>query len=135
MQILVCEIQGQRLSYALYRLDSASRLLATGSAQGIGDAEGAFFHTNADLGDSVRMAAQFPSWREAVCAMLEHLFGGCIDSLEDIDAVAVAGQDSGATDALHSMLPHRALFPVAAGGLAAALEAAALLRATNRKGE
>ena len=134
MKILVCEIQCQRLSYALYRLDGASCLLASGSAAGIGTAEGSYFHTNADLGDSVRIAARFPSWREAVCAMLEHLFGGCIDSLEDIAAVAWPVR-TGAADALRSMLPHTALFPVSSSGLSAAQEAAALLGATNRKGE
>ena len=135
MKILVCEVQCQRLSYALYQLDGASCLLASGSAAGIGTAEGSYFHTNADLGDSVRIAARFSSWREAVCAMLEHLFGGCIDSLEDIAAVALAGQDGDAADALRSMLPHTALFPVSSSGLSAAQEAAALLGATHRKGE
>ena len=50
-------------------------------------------------------------------------------------AVALAGQDGDAADALRSMLPHTALFPVSSSGLSAAQEAAALLGATHRKGE
>ena len=60
---------------------------------------------------------------------------GHIVTRADIDAVAMSGQDDGAADALRSMLPHTALFPVSSSGLSAAQEAAALLGATHRKGE
>lgn len=133
MNVLVCEVREDLLRYALFNVDGFPVLLAEGSAAGIG-AEGSFYHKNADSGDSVRIAAAFPSWCEAICAMLEHLFGCCISSLEEIAAVAIWGYDghSAAQYALRSMLPHtpEITVPAAPSRAAAAMAAAGALRRT-----
>ena len=87
MNILICNVGSTSLKYRLFRMDEGERVLAAGGAERVGAAKSLFYHKNNVAGDSVRQEMPLPSHREAICAMLEHLLAGCVDSLEEISCV------------------------------------------------
>lgn len=87
MNILICNVGSTSLKYQLFDMDHGEHVLASGGAERVGAGMSRFFHRNPDTGDSIQIDASFPSHREAIAAMLDHLVGGCIDSLEDISCV------------------------------------------------
>lgn len=87
MNILICNVGSTSLKYQLFRMDQGERVLAAGGAERVGAPKSLFYHKNNVAGDSVRQEMPLPSHREAICAMLEHLLGGCVESLEDISCV------------------------------------------------
>src|SRR5699024_521603 len=87
MNILICNVGSTSLKYQLFDMDRDAHVLAAGGAERVGAVQSRFYHKNPDTGDSVQMDASFPTHREAIAAMLDHLVGGCIETLEDIACV------------------------------------------------
>ena len=87
MNILICNVGSTSLKYQLFDMDHEERVLASGGAERVGAARSLFYHRNPDSGDSIRMEMKLPTHREAIVAMLDHLVGGCIASLEEISCV------------------------------------------------
>ncbi len=87
MNILICNVGSTSLKYQLFDMDSGEKVLCAGGAERVGAEESTFYHTNSLTGDSIRQQAVFPTHREAICAMLEQLLCGCIDSLSEISCV------------------------------------------------
>ena len=87
MNILICNVGSTSLKYQLFAMDQGEKVLAAGGAERVGAAKSLFYHKNNLTGDNVRMEAIFPSHKEAICAMLEHLIGSVIASLEEISCV------------------------------------------------
>ena len=87
MNILICNVGSTSLKYQLFDMDAGEQVLASGGAERVGQAKSLFYHKNNKTGDNLRMEALFPTHREAISAMLEHLLAGCIDSLEEIACV------------------------------------------------
>lgn len=87
MNILICNVGSTSLKYQLFDMDRGEHVLASGGAERVGSRQSRFYHKNPDSGDSIQIEASFPTHREAIAAMLDHLIGGCIDSLEDIACV------------------------------------------------
>ena len=87
MNILICNVGSTSLKYQLFDMDRDAHVLAAGGAERVGAERSRFYHKNPDTGDSVQMDASFPTHREAIAAMLDHLVGGCIETLEDIACV------------------------------------------------
>ena len=87
MNILICNVGSTSLKYQLFDMDHNEQVLAAGGAERVGAAKSLFYHKNNLTGDNLRMEAVFPTHREAICQMLEHLLAGCIDSLEEIACV------------------------------------------------
>ena len=87
MNILICNVGSTSLKYQLFDMDAGEQVLASGGAERVGQAKSLFYHKNNKTGDNLRMEAVFPTHREAICAMLEHLLAGCIESLEEIACV------------------------------------------------
>ena len=87
MNILICNVGSTSLKYQLFAMDQGEKVLAAGGAERVGQAKSLFYHKNNLTGDAVRMDAVFPTHREAICRMLEHLLAGAIESLEEIACV------------------------------------------------
>ena len=87
MNILICNVGSTSLKYQLFAMDRDEKVLAAGGAERVGAAKSLFYHKNNLTGDSVREEAVFPTHREAISMMLEHLLSGCISSLEEIACV------------------------------------------------
>ena len=87
MRILICNVGSTSLKYQLFDMDAGERVLCAGGAERVGTAKSLFYHKNNLTGDAVRQEAVFPTHREAICAMLEQILCGCLDSLLDISCV------------------------------------------------
>ena len=87
MNILICNVGSTSLKYQLFDMTHGEQVLAAGGAERVGGAKSLFFHRNNRTGDSVQLESVFPTHREAICAMLEHLLAGCIETLEEIACV------------------------------------------------
>ena len=87
MNILICNVGSTSLKYQLFDMATEETVLCSGGAERVGAAKSLFYHKNEMTGDAVRQEAVFPSHREAICAMLEQLLCGCIESLSEISCV------------------------------------------------
>jgi len=87
MNILICNVGSTSLKYQLFDMDAGEKVLASGGAERVGAAKSLYYHKNHLSGDGIREEAVFPSHREAISAMLEHLLAGCVKSLEEISCV------------------------------------------------
>lgn len=87
MKILICNVGSTSLKYQLFDMDASEKVLCAGGAERVGAAKSLFYHKNNITGDAVHQEAVFPSHREAICAMLEQLMCGCIESLDAISCV------------------------------------------------
>ncbi|MBP3588844.1 MAG: acetate/propionate family kinase [Clostridia bacterium] len=87
MNILICNVGSTSLKYQLFDMDHNEQVLASGGAERVGQAKSLFYHKNNKTGDNLRKEAVFPTHREAISEMLEHLLAGCIETLEEIACV------------------------------------------------
>lgn len=87
MNILICNVGSTSLKYQLFDMDAGEKVLCSGGAERVGTAKSVFYHKNELTGDAIRQEAVFPSHREAISTMLEHLLCGCIESLSEISCV------------------------------------------------
>ena len=87
MNILICNVGSTSLKYQLFDMEEGEKVLCSGGAERVGGSKSLFFHKDSLSGYSVREEAIFPTHREAICAMLDHLLDGCIGSLEQISCV------------------------------------------------
>ncbi len=87
MNILICNVGSTSLKYQLFDMAHSEAVLAAGGAERVGAAKSLFYHKNNLTGDSLRVEAHFPTHREAICQMLEHLVGSVIATLEEIACV------------------------------------------------
>ena len=87
MNILICNVGSTSLKYQLFDMDAGEKVLCAGGAERVGAEKSLFYHRNNLTGDAVNQEAIFPSHREAICAMLEQLLCGCIESLSEISCV------------------------------------------------
>ena len=119
MNILVCNVGSTSLKYQLFDMAHGEQVLAAGGAERVGGARSLFYHRNNRTGDSVQLEAVFPTHREAICAMLEHLLAGCIETLEEIACVGfkvvhakgVTGVQLLTEDVLQAMADFNAVAP------------------------
>ncbi len=87
MNILICNVGSTSLKYQLFDMDAGEKVLCAGGAERVGAEKSLFYHKNNLTGDAVNQEAVFPTHREAICAMLEQLLCGCIESLSEISCV------------------------------------------------
>ena len=87
MNILICNVGSTSLKYQLFDMKNGEQVLAAGGAERVGAAKSLFYHKNNKTGDNLRTEAVFPTHKEAISKMLEHLLAGCIQSLEEIACV------------------------------------------------
>ncbi len=87
MNILICNVGSTSLKYQLFDMDSGEKVLAAGGAERVGAEKSVFYHSNKRTGGTLRLEATFPSHREAICMMLEHLLNGVIAGMEEISCV------------------------------------------------
>lgn len=87
MKILICNVGSTSLKYQLFDMDNGEQVLCAGGAERVGAAKSLFYHKNNLTGDAVHQEAVFPTHREAICAMLEQILCGCLESLSDISCV------------------------------------------------
>ena len=87
MNILICNVGSTSLKYQLFDMTGGEQVLAAGGAERVGAAKSLFYHKNNKTGDNLRIEAVFPTHKEAISKMLEHLLAGCIKSLEEIACV------------------------------------------------
>ena len=87
MKILICNVGSTSLKYQLFDMDRNEQVLAAGGVERVGQAKGLFYHKSAVTGANLRMEAVFPTHREAISMMLEHLLAGSVESLEEISCV------------------------------------------------
>ena len=87
MNILICNVGSTSLKYQLFDMDEGEKVLCAGGAERVGAEKSVFYHKDSLSGYAVREEAVFPTHREAICAMLDHLLDGCIASLEQISCV------------------------------------------------
>ena len=87
MNILICNVGSTSLKYQLFDMDEGEKVLCAGGAERVGAERSVFYHKDSLSGYAVREEAIFPTHREAICAMLDHLLDGCIASLEQISCV------------------------------------------------
>ena len=87
MNILICNVGSTSLKYQLFDMTNGEKVLCAGGAERVGAVKSLFYHKNNLTGDAIRQEAEFPSHREAICAMLEQLLCGCITSLSEISCV------------------------------------------------
>ena len=119
MNILICNVGSTSLKYQLVDMTHGEQVLAAGGAERVGGAKSLFCHRNSRTGDSVQLEAVFPTHREAICAMLEHLLAGCIETLEEIACVGfkvvhakgVTGVQYLTEDVLQAMAAFNAVAP------------------------
>ena len=87
MNILICNVGSTSLKYQLFDMDAGEKVLCAGGAERVGGEKSLFYHRNYLTGDAVNQEMVFPTHREAICAMLEQLLCGCIESLSEISCV------------------------------------------------
>ena len=87
MNILICNVGSTSLKYQLFDMDAGEQVLASGGAERVGAAKSLSYHKNHLTGESLREDAVFPTHREAISAMLEHLLNGCIRDLSEISCI------------------------------------------------
>ena len=87
MKILICNVGSTSLKYQLFDMDNGEKVLCAGGAERVGAAKSLFYHKNNLTGDAVHQEEVFPTHREAICAMLEQILCGCLESLLDISCV------------------------------------------------
>lgn len=87
MNILICNVGSTSLKYQLFDMDADEKVLCAGGAERVGAEKSLFYHKNNLTGDAVNQEVVFPTHREAICAMLEQLLCGCIQSLSEISCV------------------------------------------------
>ena len=87
MNILICNVGSTSLKYQLFDMDEGEKVLCSGGAERVGQAKSVYYHKDSLSGYAIREEACFPTHREAICAMLDHLLDGCIASLEQISCV------------------------------------------------
>ena len=87
MNILICNVGSTSLKYQLFDMDEGEKVLCSGGAERVGAAKSVFYHKDSLSGYAIREEAIFPTHKEAICAMLDHLLDGCIASLEQISCV------------------------------------------------
>ena len=87
MNILICNVGSTSLKYQLFDMDADEKVLCAGGAERVGAKKSLFYHKNNLTGDAVNLEVVFPTHREAICAMLEQLLCGCIQSLSEISCV------------------------------------------------
>ena len=87
MNILICNVGSTSLKYQLFDMDEGEKVLCSGGAERVGAERSVYYHKDSLSGYAVREEAIFPTHREAICAMLDHLLDGCIASLEQISCV------------------------------------------------
>lgn len=87
MNILICNVGSTSLKYQLFDMRHGEAVLASGGAERVGSVKSLFHHRNNRTGDTLQREMVLPSHKDAICAMLEHLLSGCIDSLEEIACV------------------------------------------------
>ena len=87
MKILICNVGSTSLKYQLFDMDAGEKVLCAGGAERVGAAKSLFYHKNNLTGDAVHQEEVFPTHREAICAMLEQILCGCLESLLDISCV------------------------------------------------
>ena len=87
MKILICNVGSTSLKYQLFDMDDGEKVLCAGGAERVGAAKSLFYHKNNLTGDAVHQEEVFPTHREAICAMLEQILCGCLESLLEISCV------------------------------------------------
>ena len=87
MKILICNVGSTSLKYQLFDMDAGEQVLCAGGAERVGAAKSLFYHKNNLTGDAVHQEEVFPTHREAICAMLEQILCGCLESLLEISCV------------------------------------------------
>ena len=87
MKILICNVGSTSLKYQLFDMDAGEKVLCAGGAERVGAVKSLFYHKNNLTGDAVHQEMEFPTHREAICAMLEQILCGCLESLLDISCV------------------------------------------------
>ena len=87
MKILICNVGSTSLKYQLFDMDAGEKVLCAGGAERVGAAKSLFYHKNNLTGDAVHQEEVFPTHREAICAMLEQILCGCLESLLEISCV------------------------------------------------
>ena len=87
MNILICNVGSTSLKYQLFDMDAGEKVLCAGGAERVGAEKSLFYHKNNVTGDAVNQDAVFPTHKEAICAMLDQLLNGCIQSLAEISCV------------------------------------------------
>ena len=86
MKILICNVGSTSLKYQLFDMQDNEKVLAIGGAERVGAKKSVFYHKDL-VSDPVREDAVFPTHAEAISAMLSHLVGGCILSMDEISCV------------------------------------------------
>ena len=81
MNILICNVGSTSLKYQLFDMDEGEKVLCSGGAERVGAEKSVFYHKDSLSGYAVREEAVFPTHREAICSMLDHLavFGSGAD--------------------------------------------------------
>ena len=87
MNILICNVGSTSLKYQLFDMDAGEKVLCAGGAERVGAAKSLFYHTDNSSGNTIRKDACFPTQKEAISAMLDHMLGGCIRSLDEVSCV------------------------------------------------
>ena len=87
MNILICNVGSTSLKYQLFDMDAGEKVLASGGAERVGATKSLYYHKNHLTGANIREDAVFPTHREAISAMLDHLLDGCIQSLTEVSCV------------------------------------------------
>lgn len=87
MNILICNVGSTSLKYQLFDMEEGEKVLCSGGAERVGAEKSVFYHKDSLSGYAVREEAIFPTHREAICSMLDHLLDGCIASLDQISCV------------------------------------------------
>lgn len=87
MNILICNVGSTSLKYQLFDMANGEQVLAAGGAERVGTDKSLFYHRDNQTCDNVRKEAVFPTHKEAISMMLEHLLAGVIDSLDEIACV------------------------------------------------
>ena len=87
MKILICNVGSTSLKYQLFDMAAGEQVLCAGGAERVGAAKSLFYHKNNLTGDAVHQEEVFPTHREAICAMLEQILCGCLESLLEISCV------------------------------------------------
>ena len=119
MNILICNVGSTSLKYQLFHMDAGEKVLCAGGAERVGAAKSVFYHKDTASGNSIRKDACFPTHKEAISAMLEHMLGTCIQSLDEISCVGfkvvhakgVTGVQYLTEDVLQAMADYNSVAP------------------------
>ena len=87
MNILICNVGSTSLKYQLFDMDAGEKVLCAGGAERVGAAKSVFYHKDTATGNAIRQDACFPTHKEAISAMLEHMIGTCIQTLDEVSCV------------------------------------------------